>query len=116
MWGNDTTMPIWNFSTGVAKALTNNFYSTSSVLDIGINPMPIIDNATLNVTTHREGVLVVELYDLTGNKVLSVFDNFASSEAHYTFDLQLGHLPSGVYTFRASLNDEVISQPIVINR
>jgi hypothetical protein len=86
-------------------------------LEVGnITPMPITNDASFTIDVYQEGVLTVELFDLTGQMVSSILNTYTSANRRYDINMQLGFLSSGIYNVMISINDDVVMRPIIINR
>lgn len=81
--------------------------------DIQINPNPVVDNAKLDIQIPESGRVVLEIYNLMGGKVQTVFDKTLTEGIH-SFDLNLNEYSSGAYIIKASNGKEEIQGKFII--
>ncbi len=79
-------------------------------IEVYPNPSPGIFNFT--VSTEMQGIVRAEVFTVTGQRVYS--NNFNISYDANTVTLDLSRVPSGVYFFRASINDLLMTKKIIV--
>jgi hypothetical protein len=89
--------------------------AVQSSLSVTVHPNPAVDNVSVNVTIPMAGKLVIEIYDILGNKLSALADgNY--QPASYSFNASLAGLSDGIYYCRVSLNNISRTVPVIINR
>lgn len=84
-------------------------------LDINVYPNPANEQAKISVGFSDNGNANIEIYDLVGNKVMNVYDNFVSA-GRIDFPVDLNNLSVGSYIVRVNLNGKYQTVPLIINR
>ena len=77
-----------------------------------VYPNPFSDQVRLELTPARAGNAEIGLYDLSGRKVLSVYNGHLPSE-HTTHAVNAGHLPSGTYILTVRTESGVSRQKLI---
>jgi PKD repeat protein len=67
-------------------------------------PNPFKDNTTISFTSSVDQTILLEVYNFTGQKVTTLFDNKANAYQHYKVELKTENYPAGIYL--AVLKDE----------
>lgn len=75
-------------------------------LTLQIYPNPIESRATLNIELQDAAPLIVEVYNTLGIKVSEQRKNIMNAGSHL-FELDLSHLPAGIYFCKASSNYKI---------
>jgi plastocyanin len=78
------------------------------------NPTSNVSNVTFSVAS--EGYATLEVYDMTGRSIESLFSGMASTGKDYRFSFSGSGLPEGVYIYRLSTETETVIEKIMISR
>ena len=93
----------------------SNCYETSDIEDASeVMLNVVIENATIDIVTAAEGNLNVAIYDLSGSKIMDIFDEFVNENSLVTFDLNdLSNLATGAYVVIVTSGDDVVAKKII---
>ncbi len=95
----DCVGPCFNSVIKKANAENNN----ESIVDIAIEesfiayPNPFSDNTILSFTASEENNVLLQVYNYTGQKVATLFDNTVVAGKQYKVEFNTDDLPQGVY-------------------
>lgn len=78
---------------------------------LNIFPNPVSDQLSMEYMSLKEGKITIELLDVSGKIVRSVFEGVHQGKKTYTWTKDL---PSGIYLCRVASNYKSITQPFVI--
>ncbi len=79
-------------------------------------PNPVRGQATIAYTVKTASAVTVELYNVLGQRVLTVFDGMAEAGSQQTATLDASRLAPGVYVVRLHSGEEQATQRITIVR
>ncbi len=83
-------------------------------MSISVYPNPFIDNATVYYNILNDSKVKVEIYNMSGKLVSTLFDgNEKAGNYNVTFDGKNTGDQSGLYIVKLSVGDEVYSRPLV---
>ncbi len=85
--------------------------SESTSNHLSIFPNPVSDKLSLEYWTLNESKITIELLDLSGKIVRSVFEGFHQGKKTYTWTKDL---PSGMYLCRIASKNKSVTKPFVI--
>jgi hypothetical protein len=85
--------------------------SESTSNHLSIFPNPVSDKLSLEYWTLNESKITIELLDLSGKIVRSVFEGFHQGKKTYTWTKDL---PNGMYLCRIASKNKSITKPFVI--
>jgi hypothetical protein len=91
------------FSTSLAK----NSVSNNQNNDINVYPNPFVDEVNMEIFVEKETKVIFDIYDVTGNVVLSGSQTISSG--YSALNIDAAGLSKGVYMLRAVMNDEIQS-------
>jgi len=78
------------------------------------NPTSDVSNVTFNV--NGEGYTTLEVYDMSGRSVESLFSGVAHPDADYRFSFNGSDLPAGVYIYRLTTQTETVIEKFMISK
>lgn len=93
-------------STSTILGVTN---STETASLLNIYPNPAESQTTINYSISKDGLAQIDLYDMLGNKVKTIFDGFVVS-GNYSYTLNTEVLLPGSYYLRFSSSGKNIIQ------
>ena len=79
-------------------------------------PSPFATEAAFTLAVRRSQPVRIDLYDLTGRRVRTLFDGFVQAGSPHRVTIRAGDLPSGVYLYRAAGQDFKGSRTVVLMR
>ena len=79
-------------------------------------PNPTEGPSKVVFTTVETTRTLVEVYDMNGRNVATLFDQEAQQDQQYTLDFNGSKLPNGVYIYRLTTNNETIIEKFMIAR
>ncbi len=79
-------------------------------------PNPTTGLSTISFTLPENGRATLEVYDMGGRLVQSLFSGVAEEGVDYRFDFDGSHLPNGVYLYRLTTQKEVKIEKFIIAR
>lgn len=78
------------------------------------NPTHNLSNVRFQVSA--EGHSSLEVYDMNGRLVESLFNGFATPENDYKFSFSGAHLPPGIYIYRLTTQTETVIEKFMISK
>jgi PKD repeat protein len=107
--------------------LTNNFFIDDfningvvsveelegNAFQLDVIPNPFQEEAIINLKVAKAEKVMIDLYDITGRLVLSVF-NGSQSESSVNYELERQNLTNGIYIIRAQIGDQSSFKKVVI--
>jgi len=86
-----------------------------------MGPNPMVDHATLRFATSRPGPLRVELYDLAGRRVRTLFQEAKAAAGMHTIHVDGrertgGRLGSGLYFYRIVADEGSVTRSFLVTR
>lgn len=84
-----------------------------AIIKLSLAPNPVTSSSRVTVLLLDQSVLSIELFNLNGQKVRTLFDSELPPGTHY-FSLNRGTLKSGTYLMKASDGTSVTSEKIII--
>jgi hypothetical protein len=80
----------------------------------GLKPNPASDYAVISFVSEVNNLLSLDVYDLSGRKIATLFSGNVVSGVTYTVDLDTKKLEDGVYTVRLfSLSEQKVQRLMV---
>ncbi len=98
------------------KARTMNDVATESTLSYKVYPNPFATMAHLEFSSAKNSHVTVELVDLTGRVVKSLFEGDVMKDAANTLEVNSNELRNGIYIMKIKSNDEIYNQRIYIQK
>ncbi len=80
------------------------------------NPNPTEGLSYVSFSLRSEGQATLEVFDMNGRLIESLFSGEASSETNYRFEFDGSSLPNGVYLYRLTTTNEVLNERFMIAR
>jgi len=112
--GNDVHIPIT--MTILINAVDDNERSVPSEFCISsIHPNPFNSTTLITYNLPFASLVSLQLYDLTGRRVATLFDNNQTPGIH-TATLTANNLPSGLYFVHLKASDKVFTQKVMLIR
>jgi hypothetical protein len=79
-------------------------------------PIPTEGPSTVTFQMVEETNALLEVFDLSGRLIQTLFNSIAQPDIPYTFDFDGTVLPNGVYTYRLTTEQEVLIEKFMIAR
>ncbi|MDG2245781.1 MAG: T9SS type A sorting domain-containing protein [Flavobacteriales bacterium] len=89
---------------------------TEDVTRISAYPNPAMNKAFVEFTLAETAVAHVEIFSLNGQKVADLYNANAEANELYRVEFNAAELPVGVYLYRLTTENEVITDRIIINK
>jgi len=83
---------------------------------ISTNPNPTTGVSLVSFTAQTEAYATLEVFDLSGRLVESIFAGVVQPDADYRFEFDGSALPNGVYLYRLNTEEESVHQKFMIAR
>lgn len=99
----------------IATSLRNAKLKTSSFSLLGLYPNPFQQTNTLHYSLSETAQLNISLYSADG-KLVKVIRNDKAAPGVYTNELNGSQLPAGNYFYKITINQEVLSAKVVIEK
>lgn len=74
------------------------------------------DNSTVSFIVHDGGRANLEVFDITGKKLSSLFSGDSEPGLEYRFDFTVSHLPTGLYLYRLTTDEEIKTKKFILAR
>lgn len=107
-WVDDITLPLNSLTT--INELENN------VSDLIISPNPASDIVNIKYLLANQALVNVDLYNVLGQKIMTLIDNETQSASSHTLSLNAESLPNGNYFIRFMINGNSYTRKMVVNR
>jgi serine protease AprX len=85
------------------------------LLNLSIKPNPVSEYAIINYSIIRDGQVLIEIYDILGNKVQTLIDNYNEAGQHSVL-FKAEVLPELIYFCQMKFLNEVKTVKIVVIR
>ena len=92
------------------------FTSVEASATLTTYPNPTQGPSNVVFKTAETGKVLLEVYDMSGRSVATLFDAEAQQDKEYTLDFNGSTLPNGVYVYRLTTNNETIIEKFMIAR
>ncbi len=109
--GYQVPMPISGYVINVLDTSHVNVEEPKNSLDVVAFPSPFTHSLSLEIKGLKTSVLSVELYNMVGKSLLQKQINITEGANTYTIDTSA--LPSGIYFYRVSYGDKVITRKVI---
>lgn len=76
-------------------------------------PNPFSHSTQITFKTDKNCKITIDLFDLHGNKITTLFDSF-TEEGYHSFDWEADNLLSGVYIIRLQSEFTILQKRILI--
>ena len=83
---------------------------------VNIYPNPSLDNTSITFRTAKTGRVSLQLYDLGGNLVKTIFEGTVEKDWQQNTKLNTGSLPAGMYFIRLQTGEGTMQKKLIINR
>jgi hypothetical protein len=103
--------PCTDNTSKMAYANSNNTLETSAVL----YPNPVNERSFLDFTINYDSNVKVELYNMNGQLVGTIYTNEAKADNNYSVTIEGSTLSSGMYILKLSTDREVINKTLVVS-
>ncbi len=82
-----------------------------------VYPNPAKTNANIRITTNRDGIIRIVMFDLAGRKITTIADEIQTAAGSKSFSIATSALPNGVYFIKAYLDGSFIdSRQLVVTK
>ena len=88
----------------------------ASLIATDVHPNPVIDHATLRITTREAQAVRVVLFDILGRQVALLSDSHLEAGGSMDVTLDAGRLPAGTYFVRVQGDRAILSRTAVVVR
>ena len=110
--GSNYWQTVLNMFQGLPTAINENNFQYNSVK---IYPNPVINNFTIELFSSRSEIISIELYNIIGEKAVTICDKQYISSGTSTLHFNLNYLRKGIYFLRInSVNVNIIQKIIFI--
>jgi hypothetical protein len=87
-----------------------------SCASLSSNPNPTTGTSNVSFSISQAGHATLEVYDLSGRLVRSIFNAGATEGQDYRFQFDASQLPNGIYLYRLTTAQEVLINKFVLAR
>jgi len=92
----------------------NDWFTSAEQFDANVSPNPTSGSSSLHLTIYCPGTLEVELIDILGRKIQTIFPTQKVFAGQVKFDLTFDNLIQGIYFVRIKFNNLMRSLPVVL--
>jgi hypothetical protein len=89
---------------------------TSTTTSTGSYPNPFNPSTEIEFAVEESGRATLEVFDLLGQKVATLFDGFAQSGYSHRVRFEAGSLSSGVYMYRLQSGGRSLTKKLLLSR
>lgn len=104
---------FWHESNAAFATAILNVDNFNDKILVEVNPVPTFDDINITYNIPNYSRVISEIYDITGNKIIDIYDNYISS-GKYEISRNLSSIPSGVYFLKTQINDKIIMEKIIV--
>lgn len=79
-----------------------------------ISPNPVTDKAEISFMVFEKGNLRIELLDLLGRNIQTIYESFTEADTEHALDLDATRLTQGVYLIRFNTPDGVATEKVTV--
>ena len=97
-----------------SNVITVSVQSCGGLVALSTYPNPTDGISNVSFELSEEQTALLEVYDLSGRLVQTLFNSVASAEAKYRFTFDGSALPNGVYLYRLTTDSEVVIEKFMI--
>jgi len=101
----------FDISNGVTVSIVN-----CDLAQIGSSPNPTSGTSFVTFTNPREELATLEVYDMSGRLVTTLFNQVTESDIEYRLEFDGAGLPNGIYIYRLTTESETITDKFMIAR
>ncbi len=91
-------------------------FFTPSGITLNSNPNPTEGQSTVTFSLPEEGFVSLEVFDMSGRMIESLFTGVAQPNSDYRFEFDGSQLPNGVYMYRLTTDGEIMNEKFMIAR
>ena len=99
-----------------ASGVINNSIGTMSKLSVSAYPNPFRDNVNFVIASPESGKAVLEIYNLFGQKLQTVYEGFIYAGRSQVVQFNAGTTASAVLIYKLRINDNQVTGRIINNR
>jgi len=99
--------------TDIPEPSTIATFTKGNLFDFNLYPNPISTYTTIEYIVNNQSSVVIEIYDLLGNKVASVFEG-KQSAGTYKAVFQPNSISNGVYFCKVAVNNQIAVKKMII--
>jgi hypothetical protein len=99
-----------------ASGVINNSIGTISKLSVSAYPNPFRDNVNFVIASPESGKAVLEVYNLFGQKLQTVYEGFIYAGRSQVVQFNTGTTASGVLIYKLRINENQVTGRIINNR
>lgn len=101
------TVDVWVSETGIAGAVPAEFTLSQNY------PNPFNPTTAINYSLPENTFVTLNVYDLNGHKIRTLVNGLQDA-GYYGLNFHAGDLPSGVYLYRLTAGNEVVTKKMVL--
>jgi hypothetical protein len=83
---------------------------------VSVYPNPAENNATFTLVSSESNRTTLEIFDITGAKVASVFSSIVEENTEYKISVDVRTFATGIYTFRVTSGNHIEQGKLVISK
>ena len=76
-------------------------------------PNPFNPSTTIEFSVSSEGIVYLEVFDITGRKIITLFNEHVQSGS-YTVEFNGDNLPSGLYFYKLTSGSDSITNKMLL--
>jgi hypothetical protein len=83
---------------------------------VSIYPNPMRNRAYISFNLETEGRTNIEIFNMSGSKVLEVYNGVTEAGRQYTIEFNVGELADGLYFYRLTNGENVLTDRMIISK
>ena len=88
----------------------------TALLSYKVYPNPVKDLATIEYTLNNDSSVSIELYNVTGQLINTIFNGNAEAGQKQSVSFNADGMKSGVYFFKLTTNNNVVTKSVIISQ
>ena len=121
------TIDVTDPNSGDTNPISDNDYEGDSTFEdnqphknfkykISANPNPTIEKSTITFSMNESGFATLEVFTLSGKKVDQLFTGHIEKDETYRFDFNGESLSQGIYIYRMTTHQKVITDKLILTK
>jgi hypothetical protein len=100
----------------VSNSLSVILLDCGGIVNLDIKTNPVSHNSSVIFSNSEGGMALLEIYDISGRLIRSVYNGYAEEAVEYQIETDLSDLNNGVYLYRLTTDQTVVTEKFIVSR
>lgn len=100
----------------VSNTLTLVLLDCGGIVNLDIKTNPANYTSAVSFSNSDGGMALLEIYDMSGRVVRSIYNGYADEGVEYQFETDISDLSGGVYLYRLTSDQTVVTKKFIVSR